>query len=301
MRSYRVVTIAWLVGITAGGCDMKSYCVRRSALVPAPAPSLRPELEPQGYVEADIGSETAMWARPPRRLAGANVGLYVPREQLSGYLLFSPRRFFSLGLSFESGLAEGAVPVSPGLIDPPSHSIGGAGVHLGLHFKVQERVTIGWTCDLWFYRISSRVAFIQSETCDGLSDPRTWPQEQRDTYSMQGRTQLAVGVDLRWSHLTVGVGLRNQAHNVDQSLELHATSSDISPRLSYTAYPYVYLTWEFRIYRGLYAGLAVYQPLNFDPVIYAPIIGVNLRLTHLARERTEWEGPAPTPVPVTPL
>ena len=40
-------------------------------------------------------------------------------------------------------------------------------------------------------------------------------------------------------------------------------------------------------------------PLFFDPVIYAPIFGVNIRLTHLAVERNSWKGPPPTPVPIT--
>jgi hypothetical protein len=87
---------------------------------------------------------------------------------------------------------------------------------------------------------------------------------------------------------------------VDESLETHYTTFSISPRISYEPYPYVFAAWEIRITPAFYIGLTVYQPLYFDPVIYAPIFGFNLRVTHLARERTEWEGPPPRPVPVTP-
>jgi len=61
------------------------YCIRRAALVPVPAPSLRPARQATGYLEANVSSETLSYARPPKKLEGRNVGLYVPREQLAGH------------------------------------------------------------------------------------------------------------------------------------------------------------------------------------------------------------------------
>jgi hypothetical protein len=121
------------------------------------------------------------------------------------------------------------------------------------------------------------------------------------SFDFTGRTQLAVGLDFHWSYLTFGAGVRNQFHNVDKSLEDHYTSTSISPRIHSAVYPYVFLSWEFRVTDWFHLGATVFQPLFFDPVIYAPIFGVNIRLTHLAPERNTWKGPLPTPVPITPF
>lgn len=298
MRDAARAIAGFVISITLlGGCVARNYCVRRAALVPAPAPALRPARQTLGYVEADVSAETAAWAKPPRRLLGRNVGLYIPREQFSGQLLFSPHRVVSFGFSFESGLPEGAVPVAPGQIQPPAHAIGGSGLHFALHFKASERITIGWSSDIWAYVIASRIAYREASSCAGLPDPRTWSQMHKDTLTFIGRTQLGAGFDFGWSHLTVGAGVRNQPHNVDESLEVEYTPADIDPRISHTVYPFIYLNWEFRLARWLYLGATVYQPLNFDPVIFAPIFGINLRMTHVARERSEWQGPKPRPVP----
>lgn len=298
------LTLALVAALVHPGCYKKTYCVRRSAFVPIPAPSLRPARQADGYVEANIGSETAAYVKPPKKLKDANVGLYVPREQLSGYLLFSPHRAFSLGISYEAGFANTAMPISEGVIKPPVFNIGGTGLHMALNVKASERVTIGWSCDAWFYGIASRVNYIQisdGERCEDQGDPNTWSSKQTMSYGFTGRTQLAVGLDFKWSYLTFGAGVRNQFHNVDKSQEDHYTSYSISPRISSTAYPYVFLSWEFRATDWLHIGATVFQPLFFDPVIYAPIFGVNIRVTHLAAERTTWKGPDPTPVPVTPF
>lgn len=303
------LVLPWTLVLTAAalgqsGCTSQRYCVRRAALVPIPAPSLRPARQAEGYIEANIGSETAAFVKPPKRLAGANVGLYVPREQLSGYLLFSPHRVLSIGLSYETGFADTAMPVSRGLIDPPQLNIGGTGLHMALNFKVNRQVTIGWSCDAWFYSISSRVAYIaieENETCDDHPYPTNWSSKQTMSFGFTGRTQLAVGLDFRWSYLTFGAGVRNQFHNVEKSIEDHYTTASISPKIRSAAYPYVFLSWEFRVTDWFHLGATVFQPLFFDPVIYAPIFGVNIRLTHLAPERNTWKGPPPTPVPITPF
>jgi hypothetical protein len=266
---------------------------------------MRPVRQALGYVEADVSSETALWARPPKRLEGANVGLYVPREQLAGQLLFSPHRTVTFGLSYETGLPGSAVPISPGLVRPPVLPIGGTGLHFGLHFQVSRRVTIGWSCDAWSYSITSRVAYYQvpseESSCSGLPDPNTWPQVHKSTWLFVGRTQLGVGLDFGWSHLSLGAGLRNQPHNVDESMEFEVHPTLISARIESVPYPFAYLIWELRLAKWAYVGVTMYQPLYFDPIVYAPIFGISFRITHLARERTEWVGPPPTPVQISPF
>jgi len=265
---------------------------------------MRPVRQAIGYVEGDVSSETALWAKPPRRLEGANVGLYIPREQLAGRLLLSPHRTVLMGISYEAGFPGGAVPISPGLIQRPDLSIGGTGLYFGMNFKISPKLTFGFSCDAWSYTISSRVAYHVANTddgCEGLPDPRTWPQMHKYTWIFVGRAQAGLGVDLGWSHLSFGGGVRNQPHNVDESKELHISLAFISARIDSVAYPFAYINWEVRLAPWAYAGITMYQPLNFDPIIYAPIIGITLRLTHVARERTDWVGPPPEPVPITPF
>ncbi|MFN2167555.1 MAG: hypothetical protein ACK2U9_14975 [Anaerolineae bacterium] len=297
-------TLIVTAALAQGGCFPTRYCVQRAAIVPIPAPSMRPARQAAGIVEGDIGSETAVFVKPPKRLEGANVGLYVPREQLSGYLLFSPHPVFSIGMSFETGFADTAMPISPGLIDPPRLNIGGTGLHVALNFKVAPKVTIGWSCDVWFYSISSRVNYIESSDCSTAGDPNTWPSKEILSVGFTGRTQVAVGYDFKWSYLTFGTGIRNQLHNVGESVEYHYLEEGIGPRIRSAAYPYVFLSWEIRATDWLHIGATVYQPLNVDPVIYAPIFGINIRLNQVDRSRGR-QGP-PTqgdglPAPPTPL
>jgi hypothetical protein len=93
---------------------------------------------------------------------------------------------------------------------------------------------------------------------------------------------------------------------VGESLEVHYIDDTIGPRIRSAAYPYVFVSWEFRATDWLHIGATVYQPLNIDPVIYAPIFGVNIRITHVDRWRNRRVNrgddlpPAPTPLPPPP-
>jgi len=259
------------------------YCIRRAALVPVPAPSLRPARQATGYLEADVSSETLSYARPPKKLEGRNVGLYVPREQLAGHLLVSPIRFLTFGLSFEAGFPQNAVPISRGLIQPPNSAIGGAGFHFGLDFKVNQKVTLSFACDAWPYWIRSRIAYFDMGTeggsCDGLPDPKTWPQMAKSTRTFLTRAQLGVGIALGWSYLSVAAGVRNQPYNRDATREIQMDPGEIDPHILQVVYPYIAINWEIEATSWLGVGLTIYQPLNFDPVIYAPVIGINFRVT----------------------
>lgn len=259
--------------------SQKRYCVRRAAVVPIPAPSMRPAKQASGYVEAGLASDTLFYAKPPRKLAGRNVGLYVPREQLGGFLAFSPHPIVSIGTSFEYGLGVGAVPISEGLIPPPKQGVGGGGLHFSLHFKVHPMVTLDWTSDIWGYEIPSRVAYKQSDDCENEQYDETWSEKIMATRLIIARTQVSVGLDFGHSHLTVGAGLRNHPYNKDATVETHTSSSDINAALSDAAYPYVHAGWEFHFNEWAHATVGIYQPLNFDPVIYAPIVGISFRFT----------------------
>jgi hypothetical protein len=278
----------------------RTYCVRRAAVVPLPAPSMRPAKQASGYVEAGLASDTAIWAKPPKRLAGRNVGLYVPREQLGGFLAFSPHPIVSVGTSFEYGLGAGAVPISKGLIPPPKRGVGGGGLHFSLHFKLSPMVTLDWTSDVWGYEIPSRVAYTEKPSGGDCPDyDSSWSDKIISTRLAIARTQLAVGLDFGRSHLTLGMGLRNHPYNDDATEEAHWDDDDIGPRLEHAAYPYIHAGWEIHITEWAHATVGIYQPLNFDPVIYAPIIGVSFRITQVVRKFVGGE-PEPSPEPAPP-
>lgn len=277
---------AVIAGMLACGMpEPKTYCIRRSAVVPVTAPSLRPARQASGIVEAGVGNDTVLWAKPPKKLEGRNVGLYVPRDQVAGYLLFSPHRAVSMGASWETGIGRGAVPISKGLIDPPESTLGGGGFHFSLHLKLNRMVTLDLGCDLWGYGIPSRIAYIQASRCDNLPDPGTWDRMTKNTTMFIWRTQVAFGLALGWSHLTIAFGARNQPHNVDQSKEVHYYADDIEPRLDDTVYPYLHVGWEIHIRKWVHVTVGAYQPLRFDPIIYAPILGVGLRLNQVFYHR----------------
>ena len=287
-----------VVGLLPEACaPAHTYCVRRAALVPVPAPSLRPARQASGKVEFHVSSETLSFARAPKKLAGSNVGLYVPRHQLSGALVGSPHPMFNLGVSFETGLPEGAIPISKGLIDPPTRAIGGIGAHFGIDVKASSRLTISLSYDLWPYWIQSRIAYYDLGTnggsCDGLPDPNTWNHKSRSTLTFLTRAQLGLGIDMDWSYLTLGAGIRNQPYNVDATREEHLTSSSIGPEVAQKPYPYIYASWEIRATNWLGISLAVYQPLYFDPIVYAPVIGINLRFSDPGPHRYRTPRPPP--------
>ena len=260
------------------GCTPTTYCIRRSALVPVPSPSMRPARVATGHFEMGVSNDTVLYARPPEKKADRNVGLYVPRVQLGGYLLGSPKPMISLGVSWEAGLSDGAIPISKGLIPAPDVSLGGAGFHFGLHFKPCEVLTLDMSMEFMGYYIPSRISY---RTCDGSAS--SWSDKKiKGSFQYMFRARLALGLDLGWSHLTFGGGIRNQVHNVDSSMEEHLSSEGIEPRLSHAGYPYVQVTWEVHIQEWLHVSAGVYQPLAFDPVIYAPIVAISLRFNTIS-------------------
>jgi hypothetical protein len=255
--------------------------------------------------------DTVLWAKPPKKLEGRNVGLYVPRNQFAGYLLFSPHRTVSMGTSWEVGIGRGAIPISKGLVDAPERTMGGGGFHLSLHFKLNRIVTLDVGCDVWGYKIPSKVSYIEAESCNNLPDPNTWSRMTKMTTMLIWRAQAAVGLALGWSHLTLGFGARNQPHNVDQTVEVHYSPYNIDPKIYDTTYPFFHLGWEIHVRDWFHITVGLYQPLRFDPIIYAPIIGVSMRLNQVfyhrwftkRKRKTPQAGektrspPAPPPLP----
>lgn len=273
--------------ILSGCVPPDKYCVRRAALVPVPAPSLRPVRQASGFLEANLSSETLSYAGSPSKTAGRNVGLYVPREQLAGQVLLSPTKHWTLGLSFEGGIAQAAIPVSPGLIKSPSSGVGGAGFHVGLDFKLSPTVTLGLSCDVGPYWIQSRVAYYNvgsQGNCSNLPPPDTWAQKHPKSLVPFLRAQVGVGVDLGWGYLSIGAGLRNQPYNVDETTELHYNEAAITPEIRDTAYPYGLASLEIPVTDWMGVSLAVYQPLKFEPIAYTPIFGINVRFTAFRRK-----------------
>jgi hypothetical protein len=188
---------------------------------------------------------------------------------------------WSIGFSWEYGFGYGAVPVSEGLIKPPERGVGGTGLSVGFHHKVHERITLDFGCDLWAYGIPSRIAYYEASDCTGLPPPDTWPSKITTTGWFIGRAHMAVGISLGWSHLTIAFGVRNQPHNVDKSEESHYGPRDIDARLRNATYPFATIGWEINLSQYAHITVGIYQPLNFDPVIYAPVVGISFRFNQI--------------------
>lgn len=284
------------------------YCVRRSALVPLPSPALRPARPNPTVMEVGLGTETLVWAEPSTTEKGQNLGIYLPRQQISWFMLLSPHPAVSFGFSGEAGLADGAVPMGSGLLQSPGVSPWGLGVSLRVRLTIRRILTLEWGCDMWGYAIPDRVAYIKpANTCSDVQTPLSqWPQNgTRITAEFIGRTYGAMGIRLGWSHLTFAVGVRNHLYNVGVRYERVEDESDIGPALTYVPYPYFQIGWEIRITDWLQVMVGAYQPLASNPVSYAPIIGIGLRLTDMAfgtnRRGKSRRRPKATPVarPVT--
>lgn len=282
-RGVQAAGVAFVV-LLGCGCSPSRYCIRRTALVPVPSPSPRPARMADSVFEAGVASDVVLWARPPDRYADRNVGLHVPRVQLGGYFAFAWHSWVSLGLSWELGLPQGALPIAEGLVGGPDAPVGGMGNHVNFHFPLNDWLLLDVGCDVWAYAIQSHIEYAEADdgsACDGASAPvaSQWSSRDVATLVIVARGWAALGANLGWSDLSVSFGVRNQPVNVDATEELHDSPSDISPELSNVAYPYVSLLWEIHIQRWAHLGVTVYQPLAFDPVIYAPVVGASLRFT----------------------
>lgn len=255
----------------------KKYCIRRTALVPVPSPSMRSASMSKSRLEGSVGMDTVLAAFTPQRLEGRNVGLYIPRFQFAGNLMVGILPELRMGFSWEAGLSEMSVPIAPGLIRPPQGAIGGGGLRIATTFKVHSRVTIDMGCDFWLYNIRSNIQYSECEGSGGRVG-NNWRSKTSSVVIPMIRFQSAVGIDLNWSHLTFGVGGRTQPHNTDATVEVLHTPGEITPQLNTTFYPYAFVSWEFHISDWAHLSASVYQPLLFDPVIFAPILGFQFRI-----------------------
>lgn len=82
---------------------------------------------------------------------------------------------------------------------------------------------------------------------------------------------------------------------------MHDSSDDIANALRPEVYPYVQVTWEIHLQRWFHISVGVFQPLGFDPVIYAPIVGISLRFNTVETQGPfRPEQPKPPPPPPSP-
>jgi hypothetical protein len=272
------------VACAVAGCTSTTYCIQRAALVPISSPSQRPAALATGPIEGALGLDTVLWAAAPRAREDRNVGLYVPRVQLQGNLLFSWNRYVSLGLAWEAGVADGSVAISENNIAAPGESIGGIGPHVSFHFPLGRQFVLDLGCEVKGYSVASRIQYTECGPPDEDGIDSSGERQTSDTVILP-RAWIAVSGDLRWSTITMGFGIRPQVYNTDETIEAHASSASIDTELEYEIYPYLYVGWEFHIRQVAHVSLGVYQPVMFDPVMYAPVVGVNVRLTYASRSR----------------
>jgi hypothetical protein len=69
---------------------------------------------------------------------------------------------------------------------------------------------------------------------------------------------------------------------VDESHETHLGAEGIQARLRDTIYPYAQVAWEVHLGDHAHLSLGAFQPLWFDPVAYAPVVGIGLRFNQIS-------------------
>jgi len=278
-----VFLFAFFVVLGGVGCGPPTtYCIRRAALVPIPTPPARSASLAQGPIEASISDDNVLWASPPHRWGDRNIGLYIPRVQLQGNVLLTWNNYVRLAFAWEMALHGGAVPIAPGLIEPPEETSFGIGGHVSLHFPIGDQFVLDIGCEVKPHWVTSRIAYAECED-DGFVTGE-WEEKDEGAFYLLPRAWLALGADLGWSSITAGLGVRAHPTNLEATVEDHISPGGIDDEIGFEAYPFVYMGWEIHVRRIAHFTVGLTQPLRFDPVAYAPIFGLSFRLTYPSSE-----------------
>jgi len=143
------------------GCPPVS--VRRSALVPHAAPTMRSGQPVSGPAELSVSTPRLVSLGDPVEGDGANAGLYLPRLQGTSELRFpSPRKpALDLGVHYEYGFLRGATPIADDQPRPRKGGVYGAGGSVYWAPQVRPGFRIGLGIRATIYSIP----FIEYRTC----------------------------------------------------------------------------------------------------------------------------------------
>ena len=268
----RILVAITLVSLAAG-CS--TYSVRRSALVPMPAPSARSGAPLTRPAELAVFSPRVAELARPSEGDGANAGLYLPRVQVDGAARFRVNSNFDVGLLWDQGLSSDATAITPDQPKPRNGSTFGGGVSMFYSAEAGHDLRIGF--DLNVLRYS--VPYIEYRTCVDYCDGATMTDVED---GRRGVWVASVGLvpsyqvgALTWFG---GVTLRNHPTNtkgeVESSIDNALDSSDEirSGPMNLILSGGV----EWAMSDRIKAMAQIFAPVTGNPVVYAPTVGLGM-------------------------
>lgn len=271
-----------------------TYTVRKSALAPHMAPPMRNGQNLMGAAaEASVGASALARTDAPKEGPDANAGLYIPRVEVTAALRKQISSDLDLGLLYDHGFRRGAYATSEDQPEPNNGSVYGGGV-TGFYSVPTGTpgLRVGIGLDLLIYS----VPYVEYRTCVDLcgSEPYSRVDHDRDSigvYSLAvipsystGRVTVFGGGTVR-NHPTIDKG------SIEGPLEIDSDDEVKSGPPNFVLSGGI----DIELGQGIRAMAIVYQPIDRDPVDYAPTLGVGLTLP-LGR----YHRPKPPPAPPQP-
>lgn len=271
MRTTLLFTTSLALSLAASACS--THSVRRSALVPHMAPTMR---DGQGLGDAvgqlDLGSSAIVAMGEPKE-GDTAAGLHIPNTQVNGALRLQPTRNFDIGVIYERGFDQGSTSIAPDQPDPEGDAQG-LGISLG--YSVQTRDP-GFRVGLTMEFINYTVPYVEYRTCIDNCYGSPYTEVDRANVNVpviafgvtpsmrRGPWTFFGGLTLR-SHPTVERGGVEYGEGNDEDLESGPLNAVVAAGTTFTTPARVS------------ASVLIYQTISQDPVEYAPTLAATLSL-----------------------
>jgi opacity protein-like surface antigen len=250
------------------------YSVRRSALVPHPAPPAKSGFPLGGKIRFAAHSSTVLVPVEPVEADGANAGLYVARHNLGAELAFRLGLAWDLRLSYQSSLMRSAMPVAANAAPPPDvRAATGLGLGLGYSARVSDRFRVGFDVALAWHAIP----YFEEGKCiaDCLVANDSYTEEGHHTVAI-GSLSVLPGYRLNRNVVVFGgVTLRNHPTNtkIEQQTQWGNQYDDDDEIRSGPRYTLVSAGVEYAVGNGVKLIGQVFAPVEADIVRYGPAVG----------------------------
>ncbi|HTJ45869.1 MAG TPA: hypothetical protein VL463_27385 [Kofleriaceae bacterium] len=274
----------FVVLVTLTGCTVAA---NRVALVPHATP-LTTTGQPLGASAAFTAGATNAFDVAKPQLGNPEVGLEIPSAQAHGDLAFRLTRNFSMSLSYDRGLHQGATPLK--WTQPPVDGGDAEGYGVGFAYSIETdepglRVGIGTQLTAWNVPYTEYRACISGCDFDGI------PVEYSDVVTGTddvGGLAIAIVPSYHTGKWTYFGGLTGANHPtlIEKGIE---SSLDVGGKVQGGPFNLIaHAGVAVELVDGVSASAYVAQDLVRDPVAYRPSVGVLLSVP-LGRD------PAPDP------
>jgi hypothetical protein len=263
--------------LLAGCLPEPQYAVRRTAVVPHPAPPARSGQPLEAKVRLSGHHSSVIVPVEPRENPTSNSGLYVARHNLGGQVRFKASPAWDLGFGYQRSLKRGAMATdrSNAFIPRDGASTTTAGGLYSAPLDLEDRFRLAVALDLGVVRASVREEGHCIANCEYAAP----------SYVDQGtRTVGFASASLIPSYRTgnwvtfASATVQNHPTNVDKDIQ-GAWTADPSDDLN-DGPPYLILGagLEYRDPSGVTILGHIYQPLSTSVVQYGPAAGFSVAI-----------------------